>query len=313
MIASIDEKTRSVTNWAPINGRWSFEGSSARYLGPPGDGNPLGVVLSDLSMRDGIATVRVTFESTEFDPDRQTAATVILGYNAQQNRYVLAQLGGWGSAYSLGELDVYGRFTPVLRIGSLDNLVVQRPYDLQIAQKGQSIRLAVDSVRVFEHVLATPLPGNQVGLQAFGKCPIRFDSLSIAETMPRLFVAMQFSEPFESLFEEVIRPVAGDESFEAIRVDSIARPGIIFQDIQREISESKAVLAEISSPNNNVFYELGYAHALNKPTILLARKGQELPFDIRSYRVIFYDDSISGKPILEETLRKHLKSILQDS
>ena len=31
---------------------------------------------------------------------------------------------------------------------------------------------------------------------------------------------------------------------------------------------------------------------MNKPTILLAKKGEELPFDIRSYRVIFYDDTI---------------------
>lgn len=72
------------------------------------------------------------------------------------------------------------------------------------------------------------------------------------------------------------------------------------------------MIAEITSPNQNVFYELGYAHALNKPTILLARRGKELPFDIRSYRVIFYEDTIGGKPVVEENLRKHLKAILKD-
>ena len=54
------------------------------------------------------------------------------------------------------------------------------------------------------------------------------------------------------------------------------------------------------------------AHALNKPTILLAQRGKDLPFDIRSYRVIFYDDSIGGKPLVERTLREHLDSILQE-
>ena len=49
---------------------------------------------------------------------------------------------------------------------------------------------------------------------------------------------------------------------------------------------------------------LGMLNALRKPTILLARRGQELPFDIRSYRVIFYDDTIGGKTRLEETLEK---------
>lgn len=52
------------------------------------------------------------------------------------------------------------------------------------------------------------------------------------------------------------------------------------------------------------------AHALNKPTILLAQRGKQLPFDIRSYRVIFYDDTIGGKSLVEEQLRKHFRSIL---
>ena len=64
--------------------------------------------------------------------------------------------------------------------------------------------------------------------------------------------------------------------------------------------------------NANVFYELGFAHALDKPTILLANRGDtELPFDVSSYRVIFYDDNIGGKRDVEETLRKHLHEVLK--
>ena len=70
--------------------------------------------------------------------------------------------------------------------------------------------------------------------------------------------------------------------------------------------------SEITAPHQNVFYELGYAHALNKPTILLAQRGRELPFDIRSYRVISYDDTIGGKPAVERSLEKHLQAVLQD-
>jgi hypothetical protein len=63
-----------------------------------------------------------------------------------------------------------------------------------------------------------------------------------------------------------------------------------------------------------VFYELGYAHALRKPTILLKRRTDEskLPFDISPYRVIFYDDSIGGKKVVQEYLRKHLEAVLHD-
>src|ERR1700694_2903882 len=77
--------------------------------------------------------------------------------------------------------------------------------------------------------------------------------------------------------------------------------------IRRGIVDSDVIVAEITPVNANVFYELGYAHALEKPTILLANRNTEkLPFDISGYRVIFYDDSIRGKRDIEATLRKHL-------
>ena len=73
--------------------------------------------------------------------------------------------------------------------------------------------------------------------------------------------------------------------------------------------DSEVVIAEISSSNANVFYELGYAHALDKPTVLLARRGEVLPFDVSGYRVIFYDDTIGGKSEVEATLDQHLANI----
>jgi hypothetical protein len=88
-------------------------------------------------------------------------------------------------------------------------------------------------------------------------------------------------------------------------------PVIILEDITEGIVESKIVIAEITPPNQNVFYELGYAHALKKPTILLAESGKNLPFDISGYRCLFYENSIGGKRKVEEGLRKHLDAILQ--
>ena len=97
--------------------------------------------------------------------------------------------------------------------------------------------------------------------------------------------------------------------FEVFRIDEKAGPGVIFQDIQREIEQAEIVVAEITPTNPNVFYELGYAHALGKPTILLAQRGAELPFDIRSFRVVFYNDTIGGKTEVERNLRNHLEAI----
>jgi hypothetical protein len=80
----------------------------------------------------------------------------------------------------------------------------------------------------------------------------------------------------------------------------------------RLAEQAHAVVAEISTPNPNVFYELGYAHALRKPAILLFRRqeGEAMPFDVSGYRAIFYDDTIGGKKGVERSLEQHLKAIL---
>ena len=84
-----------------------------------------------------------------------------------------------------------------------------------------------------------------------------------------------------------------------------------------EIQDSRNRLSEwgdITPTNPNVFYELGYAHALQKPTILLAnRQIEKLPFDVSGYWVIFYDETIGGKRDIESTLEKHLESIRRGS
>jgi nucleoside 2-deoxyribosyltransferase len=88
---------------------------------------------------------------------------------------------------------------------------------------------------------------------------------------------------------------------------------MILHDIAQGIVDAQIVIAEITPANQNVFYELGYAHALAKPTILLAERGkQPLPFDISGYRVLFYDNTIAGKKQVEDGLKKHLQAILRD-
>jgi nucleoside 2-deoxyribosyltransferase len=70
------------------------------------------------------------------------------------------------------------------------------------------------------------------------------------------------------------------------------------------------VIAEITPVNRNVFYELGYAQALGKPTVLLAERGKQLPFDVSGYRLLMYDNTIAGKRQVEDGLKKHLRAIL---
>jgi hypothetical protein len=265
--------------------------------------------LTNWSLTDGSVRIRIKFSDLEGD----IAAGIVLGFQSERSRYVIVQLGGWERAYSIAEWVPSVGFQRIEEVGSARNLEANRAYNLHLHQTGQEIRMSVDDVPVIERVLPQPLTGSQLGLCAWGKAPIDFSELAVTSAKPQVFVAMQFGQPLDTLYQEVIYPRAEALGLNVVRIDEVAGPGIVFEDIKRQIAEAKIVIAEITAPNQNVFYELGYAHALNKPTILLAQRGKELPFDIRSYRVIFYDDSIGGKPTLERSLQKHLEAILRDS
>lgn len=194
------------------------------------------------------------------------------------------------------------------------NIRAKSDINLRVNLRGQRVRLTVDGVTVIEHNLPHPLLGDQVGVFAWGPSPVTFSSFTTTSSPPRAFVIMQYTEPFNSFFRNVIQPVANRlrPPLEAFRASDVFKPGIILEDILHDILESEVIIAEITSGNPNVFYELGYAHALKKPTILLADGvlTAELPFDIRGYRVIFYENTIKGKPEVEKELEEHLKNIM---
>jgi hypothetical protein len=313
MITQAESKWVAVTRWAPIQGIWTTADRTVHFSGP--GATPLpgahGLAICDERFRDGVIRVGIRFEAST-NPMKGDAAGIVLGYHAESGSYLVAGLGAFDQAYSIWEFLPTAGWVNRRAVGLIENLRSGQDYQVEVALKGQRLALMVDSVPVIEHLLASPPLGNQLGLYAMSRAPVRFQDFAVQRKAPTAFVAMQFGEPYDTLYRSVIRPKAQALGFEVVRIDELHRPGIIFQDIQRKIEDAKVVIAEITAPNQNVFYEIGYAHALNKPTILLAQQGRELPFDIRSYRVIFYDDSIGGKPTVDRTLREHLQSILQE-
>jgi hypothetical protein len=134
--------------------------------------------------------------------------------------------------------------------------------------------------------------------------------MTIDDRRPNAFIAMQFSESYNEVYRDAIRPLVEQIGFEPFRVDEAAGPGIILNDIWARITEASVVIAEVSEANPNVYYEVGAAHALRKPTVLLAQRGTKLPFDIGPHRCIFYDNSIPGRARLLDALRGSLITLL---
>jgi len=334
MITQAEPRWSPITRWAALAGKWSITAPGAHFEGPATPGS-YGLAICDARFRDGRIRAKVLFVGQDA-PMKGESAGIVLGYHSESGGYLVAGLGAFDAAYSIWEFVPSAGWINRKAAGVIQNLRYDKEYQLEVIQRGQRISLLIDDVPVLEHVLPSPLPGNQLGIYAMTKSdvlpdeegntgtgtgttrytmsatPVLFTDFEVQAWAPTAFVAMQFGEPYDTIYRTVIRHEARRLGFEVIRIDEVNRPGIIFQDIQRKIEDAKVVIAEITAPNQNVYYEVGYAHALNKPTILLAQRGKELPFDIRSYRVIFYDDSIGGKPLVEKTLREHLHAILQE-
>src|SRR3989339_1093466 len=84
----------------------------------------------------------------------------------------------------------------------------------------------------------------------------------------------------------------------------------LIKDISEQILSSQVIIADVTPPNQNVYFEVGYAYGVGKPIILLAEKGTQLPFDLSAFRTLFYENSIAGKTSFDEGIRRHLNALI---
>jgi hypothetical protein len=87
----------------------------------------------------------------------------------------------------------------------------------------------------------------------------------------------------------IVRPAASAVGLDAVRADEISRPGTITLQVIDHVLNAKAVVADLTGHNPNVFYELGVRHAVRGPVVLIAETGSTLPFDVGHERTIFFD------------------------
>lgn len=105
---------------------------------------------------------------------------------------------------------------------------------------------------------------------------------------PKAFVLMPFDEEFGDIYDYLIHGPLSEVGYEVKRADDILNQRNIMEDIVQSIMGSDLIVADLSTANPNVYYELGLAHAFKKKVILLAQEIKEVPFDLRPYRIISY-------------------------
>jgi len=136
------------------------------------------------------------------------------------------------------------------------------------------------------------------------------NSLDIRVDYPEVFVVMPFSQPWsDEVFTNLFKPGIEDANFVASRGDSIVRVGDLSTNIWRSITQAGVIVAEVSVPNPNVYYELGLADALGKPIFLFKQESATLPADFGGTHYYNYDlaDLTSGRQKLAAELQEWAK------
>jgi hypothetical protein len=106
------------------------------------------------------------------------------------------------------------------------------------------------------------------------------------------FVMQPFAGTLGGYYDSIFKPAIEQANLNPVRADAeIFGTGKIMDQIWRGIRAAKVLVAELTSKNPNVFYELGLAHALEKPVILISSNQEDVPFDLRHIRVILYDQA----------------------
>jgi hypothetical protein len=128
------------------------------------------------------------------------------------------------------------------------------------------------------------------------------------------FVMMPFAERIGGYYATIYRPAIERAKLTAVRADAdIYGTGKIIDQIWKGIHAARVLVAELTGRNPNVLYELGLAHALYKPVVLVSSNKDDVPFDVQHVRVIYYekDDPFWGQKLIEK-VAENILSALQD-
>lgn len=117
----------------------------------------------------------------------------------------------------------------------------------------------------------------------------------------------------DDVLQYIVVRAAAELGLQAIRADQIGVPGQINLQVLRHVLSAKAVVADLTGRNPNVFYELAVRHTAQLPVVLIAEEDERdnLPFDIANMRTIFFDHkSLASADRCRQEIVKQLREAL---
>ena len=147
--------------------------------------------------------------------------------------------------------------------------------------------------------------------QIYKKSYEKINTPRVDENQSKCFVAMMFSEKQEQIYENCISPAVKQCGLEPLKINDKSFIGPIMDEIEREISSSLYLIADLTGNRGGVYYEAGIARGLmlcnHKIKLILTCsrecfESEKVHFDVQQNKIIIYDN--------EEVYKKQLIQIL---
>lgn len=123
---------------------------------------------------------------------------------------------------------------------------------------------------------------------------------------PDVFVLMPFSPELTPVYTDHIRPVVSGFGLTVATADDFFSGRVVMREVYSAIVRASIVIADCTGRNPNVFYELGVAHTIGRPVVLLTQSMADIPFDVAHFRVLEYAYTPRGMKAFEQALAKSL-------
>lgn len=147
----------------------------------------------------------------------------------------------------------------------------------------------------------------------------KYDKVSIPPITKRnqIFVAMMFAEETASTYEQVYKPVIQSLNYSAMRIDEKQFNGSIIGEITTEITNSVALIADLTGNRGGVYYEAGIARGLQLckhpiKLILTCKRSffdtEKVHFDVSGDNILLYENDVD----LSQKFLKRLEAILNE-
>ena len=195
-----------------------------------------------------------------------SCAVTAIGISALARAHSRALSKGLGQVARLadrGDVVTTHRWDEMLRLfGS--GMVLDRVRSLLVRMRTRTMPSGSDPMFPTDEAWATEIPG-------------------------QVFIAMPYTQPWSDDVAAWLRGVASKMEWLPVRDDDLYERRDIIASLWKGICDSQIVIADLTGRNPNVLYEVGLAHCLGKPVIFTSQNREDVPFDLYTRRVVFYD------------------------